>query len=49
MTHLVQPESLPHYKVPPVSTLDQTSNTSDNHKSDDGLLPNKKVLATTDF
>ena len=47
--NLVQPEGLPKYKVPPVSTLDQTSNTSDNHKSDDGLLPNKKFLATIDF
>ena len=31
----MQPESLSNYQVPPVSTLDPTPNTPDNHKLDD--------------
>ena len=38
-----------HVSPIPASTLDPTSNTPDNHRLDDGLLPNKKFLATTDF
>ena len=47
--NLVQPEGLPNYQVPPVSTLDPTSNTSDNQELDDGLLSIKKFLTTTVF
>ena len=47
--NLVQPEGLPNYQVPLVSTLDPTSNTSDNKELDDGLLPNKTFLTTTVF
>ena len=47
--NLVQPEGLPNYHVPPVSTLDPTSNTPDNQKLDDGLLLNKQFLITTVF
>ena len=47
--NIVQPEGLPNYQVPPVSSLDPTSNTPDNQKLDDGLLSNKKFLTTTVF
>ena len=33
--NLVQPDCLSNYKVPPVSTLDPTSNTQDNWELDD--------------
>ena len=33
--NLVQPEGLPNYQVPPVSTRDPTSNTPDNQELDD--------------
>ena len=33
--NLVQPEGLPYYQVPPVSTQDPTSNTPNNQELDD--------------